>query len=262
VVNFEEIKFFKNSFFKKNYYDLKELKNYYCRYLQLFTSSLSPKFFVLEVTKKSLSLDEIAANIFVFYIAGNESSSSTIAYTLYELTQNTELLERAYQDIDSTLEKFDDVLSYEAIMDMKFIDLCVKETLRKYPGLPILNRECTKDYTVPDSSFTIEKGTSVIISLLGIHRDESFFPNPEKYDPDRFSDDRKDYDEDMYMPFGAGPRNCIAFRMGLLISKVGIVMLLKNYRFEALSNKELEFDYGAVALLPKPGMCKIKISSK
>lgn len=147
-------------------------------------------------------------------------------------------------------------------MDMKLIDLCVKETLRKYPGLPILNRECTKDYKIPNSPFTIKEGTSIIISLLGIHRDEKFFPNPEKYDPDRFTDERRDYDEDMYMPFGAGPRNCIAFRMGLLISKVAIVMLLQNYRFQALSIKELEFDYGAVALLPKPGSCKIRVLHK
>lgn len=169
-------------------------------------------------------------------------------------------MERAYEDIERTLEKHDGALTYDAIMDMDFIDLCVKETLRKYPGLPILNRECSKDYETP--SFTIKKGTSIIISLLGIHRDEKFFPNPEKYDPERFSAERKDYDEDMYMPFGAGPRNCIAFRMGLLITKVAIVMLLKYYRFEALSIKELEFDVGTVGLLPKSGTCKIKVLPK
>jgi cytochrome P450 family 6 len=145
----------------------------------------------------------------VFYIAGSESSSSTVAYTLYELTQNEELMKRAQEDIKVTLEQHNGELTYESIMDMKFIDLCVKETLRKYPGLPILNRECTKDYHVPGTSFTIQKGTSVIVSLLGIHRDEQFFPNPEQYDPDRFTDEKHAYDEDMYMPFGAGPRNCI-----------------------------------------------------
>lgn len=171
-------------------------------------------------------------------------------------------MKRAHEDIRSTLVKHDGVLTYDAIMDMKFIDLCLKETLRKFPGLPILNRECSKDYKIPDSTITIEKGTSIIISLLGIHRDENFFPRPEEYDPDRFSDEKNDYDKDMYMPFGQGPRNCIAFRMGLLISKVAIVMLLQNYRFEALSFEELEFDFGTVSLLPKPGKCKIKILPK
>jgi cytochrome P450 family 6 len=204
-----------------------------------------------------MTYEQIAANVFIFYIAGNESSSSTIAYTLYELTQNEDLMERAKMDINKTLEKHDGKITYEAIMEMKFIDLCVKETLRKYPALPILNRECTKDFKVPDMDFVIKKGTSVIISLLGLNRDEKLYPNAEKYDPERFLS--IDFNEDMYMPFGIGPRNCIAFRMGLLIVKVAVVMLLKNFNFKASSIKELDFDFGTVTLLPKEGDCMIKI---
>ena len=155
-----------------------------------------------------MTYEEIAANIFIFYIAGNETSSSTVAYSLYELTQNEELMRRAQEDVKLALEKHQGEFTYESIADMKFIDLCIKETLRKYP-FPILNRECTKDYPIPGSSFTIKKGTAVIVSLMGLHRDEKFFPNAEKYNPDRFTDETKAYDEDMYMPFGAGPRNCI-----------------------------------------------------
>lgn len=158
---------------------------------------------------KSMTYEEIAGQVFIFYIAGSESSSSAIAYTLYELTQNEDLMKRAQEDVEESLKKHEGEMTYDSIMDMKFIDLCVKETLRKYPALPILNRECTKDYQIPGSKFTIEKGTSIVISLLGLHRDEQFFPNPEQYDPDRFTDEKRAYDEDMYMPFGAGPRICI-----------------------------------------------------
>jgi cytochrome P450 family 6 len=156
-----------------------------------------------------MSYEEIAAQVFIFYIAGSESSSSTVAYTLYELTQNEELLRRSQEDIKSTLDKHDGELTYESIMEMKFIDLCIKETLRKYPAIGILNRECTKDYPIPGSKFTIQKGTPIIFSLLGLHRDAKYFPEPETYDPDRFTDEKHAYNEDMYMPFGAGPRNCI-----------------------------------------------------
>lgn len=209
---------------------------------------------------KSLSFEEIASNVFVFYIAGTDSSSSTTAYTLYELTQNKDLMERAKKDIQETLERHDGKVTYESIMDMKFIDLCVKETLRKYPGLPILNRQCKKDYKVPDMDFTIQKGTSVIISLLGISRDEKYFKDAEKYNPDRFTEERSEFFDDMYIPFGVGPRSCIAFRMGLLIVKVAVVLLLQNFNFEALSIKELEFDYGQISLLPKQGECIAKIT--
>lgn len=156
-----------------------------------------------------MTYEEIAAQVFVFYIAGSESSSSTVAYTLYELAQNEDLMIRAQNDIDKALEQHNGELTYESIAGMEFIDLCVKETLRKYPGLPILNRECTKDYHVPGTKLTIEKGTSVVISLLGIHRDERFFPDAGKYNPDRFNVDSGSYKEDMYMPFGIGPRNCV-----------------------------------------------------
>jgi cytochrome P450 family 6 len=118
-------------------------------------------------------------------------------------------MRRAQQEIKFTLEKHDGNLTYESIMKMKFIDLCIKETLRKYPATNILNRECTKEYQITGSKFIIQKGTPIIFSLLGLHRDAKYFPEPEKYDPDRFTDEKHTYDEDMYMPFGAGPRNCI-----------------------------------------------------
>lgn len=205
-----------------------------------------------------MSFEQIAANVFVFYIAGNASSSSTVAYTLYELTQNKSLMDRAKSDIKETIATHDGKLTYETITNMKFIDLCVKETLRKYPALPILNRKCTKDYKVPDTNITIEEGTSIIISLLGLHRDEEYFTNANKYDPDRFSDERNDFCEDAYMPFGLGARNCLAFRMGLLISKIAVVMLLMSFDFEALSIRELEFEETSVVLLPKQCCIKIK----
>ena len=147
--------------------------------------------------------------MFVFHIAGHDSSSATIGYTLFELTKNIELMKRARDDIKSTMEKYDGELTYESIMDMKFIDLCVKETLRKYPILAMLNRECTKDYNIPGSSIVIEKGTSIVISVMGLHRNKDFFPRPEVYDPDRFTDEKRACDEEVYMPFGLGPRNCL-----------------------------------------------------
>lgn len=186
--------------------------------------------------EKAMSNEQIAGQVFLFYIAGNETSTSTIAYTLYELTQDDNLMVRAKEDIERTLKKHNGQLTYESIMEMHFIDLCVKETLRKYP-FPILNRECTKEYRIPGTETIIKKGTPVIISVLGIHRDEQYFPEPEKYDPDRFTTEKHAFNEDMYMPFGLGPRSCIAFRMGLLVSKVAIVMMLLNFKIERTCKK-------------------------
>lgn len=153
-----------------------------------------------------MSIELIAAQLFLFYVAGFETSAATAAFTIYELARNAELLEKAQEDVEQALAKHGS-LSYDSLKDMKFLELCVMETTRKYPGLPILNRECTKDYPLPDSELVVKKGTPIIISLFGIHRDEEYFPDALRYDPYRF--EKENYNAAAYMPFGEGPRHCI-----------------------------------------------------
>lgn len=78
------------------------------------------------------------------------------------------------------------------------------ETLRKYPTLPFLNRICTKDYPIPNTDLVIKEGTPIIISHLGLMRDARYFPEPYKFDPDRFSDSNPKYNANAYVPFGDG----------------------------------------------------------
>jgi cytochrome P450 family 6 len=86
--------------------------------------------------------------------------------------------------------------------------------LRKYPPVPELNRICTKDYKVPGSNIVIKKDTKVWIPVLGLHRDPEFYPDPEKFDPERFSDDNKNQHRPYtFIPFGEGPRVCIGTYM-------------------------------------------------
>lgn len=84
------------------------------------------------------------------------------------------------------------------------------ETLRMHPAAPTLFRVCVENYKIPDSHVTIEKGTGIVISISGLHRDSRHFPEPEKFNPERFSKEnsskRSPY---VYLPFGDGPRICI-----------------------------------------------------
>lgn len=75
--------------------------------------------------------------------------------------------------------------------------------------MPILNRECTVDYTIPNTQFTIKKGTPIIISLFGMMRDPVNFPEPMKFMPERFLETNRNYNATAYIPFGDGPRACI-----------------------------------------------------
>ncbi|XP_061395484.1 cytochrome P450 6d3-like, partial [Musca vetustissima] len=208
---------------------------------------------------KSMSIDMIASNAFLFYIAGSETTASSTSFTIYELAMNPEILKKVQNEVDECLRKHnlkpESRLTYEAIQDMKYLDLCVKETTRKYPDLPFLNRKCTQDFKIPGSNLTIKKDTGIIISLLGLHRDAKYFPNPMEYRPERFAEESKDYDPTAYMPFGEGPRHCIAQRMEVMNSKVALAKILANFNIEPMPRKEAEFKFNtAPVLVPVNGL--------
>ena len=95
-------------------------------------------------------------------------------------------------------------------MSLPYLDMVVSETLRKYPPLGFLDRVCLADYKVPNSDLVIEKDTPVFISVIGSHYNPEYFPNPEKFDPLRFTEEAKNSRPSyVYFPFGDGPRVCI-----------------------------------------------------
>lgn len=92
----------------------------------------------------------------------------------------------------------------------------ILETLRKYPPVSYITRKCVKDYQIPNTTSLVEKGIEIIIPIFGIHHDPDYYPNPELFDPERFSpDNKKQIMSCTYLPFGEGPRTCIGKRIGL-----------------------------------------------
>lgn len=97
----------------------------------------------------------------------------------------------------------------------------------------MLERVCTKTpaYTIPGTDAVLEKGTFVLIPLMGLQRDAKYFPNPLKFIPERF-DDKTRIRSMTYWPFGDGPRNCIGIRLGRLQTKIAVVLMMQNCRYE------------------------------
>ncbi|XP_034479772.1 probable cytochrome P450 6w1 [Drosophila innubila] len=181
-------------------------------------------------------LDFLVAQAAVFQTAGFETSSSTMSLTLYELALNTELQDRLREEVKQYFGD-EDHISYERIQEMPYLTQVVNETLRKYPIVGYAERECSQPesgekFTLePYYDFEVPSGMPFYISTLAIHRDEKYWPDPEKYDPERFApENRHNINMDAYMPFGIGPRNCIGMRLGLLQSKLGLVHLFRNHR--------------------------------
>jgi cytochrome P450 family 6 len=190
----------------------------------------------------NLTLDEIAAQAFVFFTGGFESTSLTITSALYELAKNPEMQDKLRAEI---LDKCGgEEMTYESLSEMKYLAQVLEETLRKYPPVPTLTRRCTKDYTLRGTDVVAEKGTQVYVSILGMHRDPEYYPDPEKFDPERFNDDNKKSRLSFtYLPFGDGPRNCIGVRFGAMQTKIGIATIVKNFRVSVCpKTKPIEFN--------------------
>ncbi|XP_049825855.1 probable cytochrome P450 6a20 [Aethina tumida] len=215
------------------------------------------------VGEGAITFNELAAQAFVFFFAGYETSSTTMTFALYEIATNKDLQNKMRQEIREVLKNHDGKLTYEAVKDMELMGRVVDETLRKYPAISMIPRECTKDYQIPGTDVTIEKGTSIVISTLGIHRDPEHYPDPMKFDPDRFLEENKHSRHPFaWIPFGEGPRTCIGLRFGVMQTKVGLASILENYDI-SLSEKTrvpLEFNESSGLILSVKGGVWIKVT--
>ncbi|NXJ08734.1 C340 protein, partial [Odontophorus gujanensis] len=179
---------------------------------------------------KSLSDEEILAQALIFVFAGYETTSSTLSYISYHLAIHPDVQKRLQDEIDANLPN-KATPTYDAVMQMEYLDMVVNETLRLYPPGGRIERVCKK--TVEYNGMTIPEGMVVMIPAYVLHRDPEYWPKPEEFRPERFSkENKKNIDPYTFLPFGAGPRNCIGMRFALLIMKVALVVLLQNFSFK------------------------------
>ncbi|CAH1400041.1 unnamed protein product [Nezara viridula] len=193
----------------------------------------------------------MAAQCFVFLFAGFETSSSVQSFCLYELAINPDIQTRVKKEIDEIIEKHGG-LTYQAVYEMEYLDMVISETMRKYPTLAVLMRYCSKSITTP-YGFRIEAGDTIIIPVYSLHHDPEYYPNPEKFDPERFSpQNMESINPYTYLPFGEGPRMCIGMRFGKLQTKVGLITILRNCRVEPCAATKIPLVIGPSPMLTIP----------
>ncbi|XP_011301575.1 probable cytochrome P450 6a14 [Fopius arisanus] len=204
----------------------------------------------------------LAAQLFVFFFAGFETSSSTISNCLLELAINHDIQDKLREEIKNEINNGE--ITYAGIKRMKYLDMVVKETLRKYPPLVMLMRKSADEYTFPGTNITIPSKTGILIPIYAIQRDPRYFPDPEVFNPDNFSEDNvKTRNPMTYLSFGDGPRNCVGARFGSIQTKVGIVKLLQRFVIDVCdkTDKEYTLNNRAFMLTPKNGIilrvCKL-----
>nr|QZM07472.1 cytochrome P450 monooxygenase CYP9EK3 [Lasioderma serricorne] len=211
-----------------------------------------------EKTSTKLSDEDIAAQAIAFFFAGFDTTASTMSFMAFELAKNPDVQEKLQQEIDDVLETSQGKVSYETITKMKYLDQVLSETLRKWtPGLQS-DRLCVRNYIIPaekpnEQPYWIKKGELVIIPNIGLHYDPQYFPNPDQFDPDRFSDEnKKNIVPGSYIPFGSGPRNCIGSRFALLEIKVLFLHILSKFDLVFTEKTKLPLKLISVGFTMKP----------
>ncbi|XP_012526854.1 cytochrome P450 9e2-like [Monomorium pharaonis] len=174
-------------------------------------------------------INEMTAQAFVFFLAGFDTISTAMCWMTHVIAVNSDVQSKLREEIDNVLIKTNGKPTYEAINGMKYLDAVVNETLRMYPVSSFLDRICTKETELPPPTsnsqpIRIKPGDSIWFSALSLQRDPKYYPHPDKFDPERFLNGS--VDNSIYMPFGIGPRICIAYRFALMEAKVMLFYLL------------------------------------
>ncbi|NP_001352494.1 cytochrome P450-6a17-like [Musca domestica] len=179
-----------------------------------------------------LTMKEITANAFLFFVAGFETSSTALAFALYELARNQRAQDKLRTEIREILGKYEGQITYEGTQEMKYLEQVIMETLRKYAVLPQLQRMAKVDYDTNVPGYVIPRGTLVYIPVDAIQNDEEIYPEPEEFRPECFEPEEMQKRHSLtWLPFGEGPRNCIGMRFGKMQVRVLLIALLRDYRF-------------------------------
>ncbi|KAL5015759.1 hypothetical protein ScPMuIL_005348 [Solemya velum] len=209
--------------------------------------------------KKYLSKDELRLQCLLFLLAGYETTSTSLAYIMYELTMNPNVQATLQQEIDTYFPDQTDELSYDVVTKMEYLDMVWCETLRKYPlASSVTARQCMETSEV--NGLVIEKDTIVQANVWDIHYDPEYWgEDTHTFDPLRFTLDKKQTRHPMaWMPFGGGPRTCVGLRLAQIETKMAIVRLFKTFSFLPSSElrRPLKLVEGAT-ILPVGGV-KVK----
>ncbi|XP_063916959.1 cytochrome P450 9e2-like isoform X2 [Zophobas morio] len=204
--------------------------------------------------KTQITDEVIASQAFIFFFAGFDSVSSLMCFMAHELAVNLDVQEKLKEEIDNIREKCNGIITYEFIVSMKYMDMVVSETLRKWPNAIATDRICTKPYTIePKTPYEkpvhLKPNDVIYIPMYAIQRDPKNYPDPDRFDPERFSEENKSKIKPYtFIPFGVGPRSCIGSRFALLETKILFYHLLSHFNIIPIEKTQIPIRFNRKAI--------------
>ncbi|CAH0406222.1 unnamed protein product [Chilo suppressalis] len=179
--------------------------------------------------------DELmAAQAFFFFTAGVDPTAAGVFGAMIEIGRHTEIQKRLQEEIDEAFYNNNGELTYDAVIGLEYLDKVLTESLRIFPPIGFSTRRCTETTYLPVGNIKVDKGTKLYTPVYSYHHDPEYFEQPHVFDPERFSDDRKQNLGVLYQPFGFGTRICIGMRYAKLQVKSLLAHILHNFNLKSV----------------------------
>ncbi|VDM97339.1 unnamed protein product [Thelazia callipaeda] len=180
--------------------------------------------------KGYLSLEGIQEEVDTFTFEAHDTTSASMNWFLHLMGTNPDIQAKVQREVDEILGEEDRYVTYEDLGQFKYLEACIKETLRMFPSVPIIARLLTEDTKIGNN--ILPSGTGVVIIASMVHRDPKYWPDPEVFKPERFisSELKHPYS---YIPFSAGARNCIGQRFAIMEEKCVLALLMKHLKVKS-----------------------------
>ncbi|CAM9382296.1 unnamed protein product [Ectocarpus sp. 12 AP-2014] len=206
----------------------------------------------------SAAVLQIRDEMKTFVLAGHETSASMLNWSLFELMGNKDLMAKVVAESERVFGHAVPLTaplpSAEDLRGLQFTEACLRESLRKYSLVPLVVRRCVEDTTICEEGGTehfIPKGCSVHLLIKGVHERPDIWPEPMRYNPDRFME--TPVAPYTFLPFIDGPRNCLGQHLSLLESKVVLSLLVNRYEFSLVNSNAGEPNAWMIPTIPKYG---------
>lgn len=164
---------------------------------------------MLEILEQNpnFTVDDIVNEISTFMLAGQDSVGAATAFCLFLLAQHADHQQKCMDELAGIFgDDVDRVPTMKDINQMRYLEQCIKETLRLYPSVPLLARQISEE--IHCGKYTIPRHSNILLLPYATHRLASIYSNPECFDPDRFAPEQcEQRNPCAFIPFSAGPRN-------------------------------------------------------
>jgi len=190
-------------------------------------------------TGKKLNAEEILDEVMTMFVAGHETTSVVLTWTLVLLHQHPEIFEKVKSEIDDNFRE--QPLNGEELKNFPYLKMCIQESMRLYPPVWGFGRKALEEDEI--MGIPIPKGGNVNIPVLFLHRNSSYWEKPLTFYPEHFHEEAvKNRDKLAYIPFSAGQHRCIGEYFSLVEVQIALIQLIKNYHFkiELPQNLDLE----------------------